>query len=286
MPDTSFEPYVIIDRASPPATASPRRWTVLGGRRPALLLIDRDGEGLAHPLAAEGFDVYRTTGRDSALDLLRAHPSVLMALVRADLPGLDAPTLIRDLRDTRPGLWVGLLCDAGDRGAAEAAYAAGAVDLFHRGTDPMEIVARLIRGVPWALRLREEADERLERLRERETRPSRWRRLARRMSARAGIAATVLFGLGLGVAMAAATQSWHEARDVWNARFERYMSAMEQSRPGADRVERQIDRWQRLEQANLQLQSQQAQQSHLRDRLEQDRLDGVLRKLPSPQYPR
>ena len=93
MSDEAYEPFVIVDRSEAPA---PRRWTVLRGRKPAVLLIDRggsDGAGLDLPLAGEGFDVYRTTGRDSALDLLEAHPSVLMALVRMDLPDLDGARL-------------------------------------------------------------------------------------------------------------------------------------------------------------------------------------------------
>src|SRR6478736_1630698 len=111
MSDDAFEPFVIVER---PAAPSLRRWTALRGRKPALLLIDRgapDGSGLDLPLAAEGFDVYRTTGHRSALDLLEAHPSVLMALVRADLPNLDAHALIRELRRVRPSLWIGVLCD-------------------------------------------------------------------------------------------------------------------------------------------------------------------------------
>jgi DNA-binding NarL/FixJ family response regulator len=278
MSETPYEPYVFIDRSPAPPTTSARRWTALRGRKPALLLIDRDGTGLDHPLASEGFDVYRTTGRDSALDLLRAHPSVLMALVRAGLPGLDAPELIRELHDAQPGLWVGVLCDPDDRPAAEAAYAAGAEDLFHRDADPVAIVARLVRAAPRALRLREQADRRQNRV----PGPSRLRRLARRVSARMGLAATILLGLGLGAATAAATQSWHEARDLWNARLERFMSAMESSRPPSDRVDRQFDRWQRLEQLNLQLQSQRAQQDHFRDQRDED----LFRKLPSPQYVR
>lgn len=278
MSDTSFEPFVIIDRSEAPAVPR-RRWTALRGRKPALLLVDRDGTGLDHPLASEGFDVYRTTGRESALELLRAHPSVLMALVRADLPDLDAPTLIRDLREAQPGLWVGLLCDAGDRAAAAAGYAAGAVDLFHRGADPREIVSRLIRAVPGALRRREQADRRGDR----ETRP-RVRRLARRISSRMGLVATVLLGLGVGTALAALTRAWHETRDAWNARLDRFMSAMEASRPAAAPADRQFDRWHRFEQLNAQLQSQQSQQHQFRDRMEQERLQDLFRRLPSPQY--
>lgn len=277
MPEPPVEPYVFIDRA--PA-AVPRRWTVLRGRKPALLLVDRDGAGLDHPLASEGFEVYRTTGRESALELLRSHPSMLMALVQADLPGLDLPMLIRDLRQTRPGLWVALLCDPADRTGAAAAYDAGAVDLFYRDADPFGTVVRLIRGVPRALRLREEADLRLE-LRRRRGAEHRFRRLARRLPVQAGFVGLVLVSLGLGAAAASATRSWHEARDLWNARVERFMSALEASRPPTDRIERQLDRWSRSEQAGLQIQSE---RSFRQEQREEDRLQDLLRRLPGPRY--
>lgn len=275
MPDPSPEPFVILERPL-------RRWKALRGRKPAILLIDRDGGGLDHPLAAEGFDVYRTTGRDSALELLRTHPSILMSLLRAGLPGLDPAPLIRELQDSRPGLWVGLVCDPDDRAAAAAGYEAGAVDLFHPATDPRVTVARLIRGVPWALRRREAADRRIERRLGRSTGPP-LRRWARKASSRLGLAALLLVSLGLGAALAAATRAWHESQERWSARFERFMSAMESSRPpGPDR---QFDRWQRFEQMNLQRQSQQELQSYRRDQLEEERLQDFLRRLPPPQYP-
>jgi len=216
--ENSPEPFVIIERAAP---APVRRWTALRGRKPAILLVDRDGAGLDHPLA-EGFDVYRTSGRESALEVLRSHPGVLMSLVRAGLPGVDAPALVRELQEARPGLWVGLVCDPEDRATAAAGYAAGAVDLFHPGANAVDTVERLIRGVPWALRRREAADRRVEQRRVRPPSPP-FRRWARKAALPVGI----LLCLGVGAGFAAATQAWHESRDAWNARLERFLSVME-----------------------------------------------------------
>src|SRR5262245_41345685 len=117
MTEFAYEPFVILERGGTPATeARPsRRRTSFRGRKPAILLVDGEGTGLDLPLAAEGFEVYRTTGRESALEMLRAHPSIAMALVRVDLPGLDAVDLIRELRRIRPGLWIGLWGDPADR---------------------------------------------------------------------------------------------------------------------------------------------------------------------------
>jgi hypothetical protein len=126
-------------------------------------------------------------------------------------------------------------------------------------------VERLIRAVPAALRRRE-------RPRRRETGP-------RRTPSRKGVAVALLAGLILGVALAAATKAWHEARDGWNARLERLLAALEAPQPSPS--ERQLDRWQRLEE----LQARRAQQGGQRERLEQDRLQELFRRLPLPQYP-
>ncbi len=275
--DSPREPYVIIERPAP--ATPPRRWTVLRGRKPAILLVDRDGAGLDHPLA-EGFDVYRTTGRDSALEVLRSHPGVLMALVRAGLPNLDAPSLIRDLLEARPGLWIGLVGDPDDRASAAAAYSAGAVDLFNPGANPVDTVERLIRGVPWALRRREAADRRIEReLRRSPTPPlRRWARKA--MLPVAGI----VFCLGVGASFAAVTQAWNESRDRWEARLERYLAAMETPRGSVRPLDRDFDRWQRVEQMNFQRLSQQELQDFRRDQLDEGRVQDLLRNLPRPQY--
>jgi hypothetical protein len=287
MSDDSYEPYVILDRSEIAALApSPRRWTVLRGRKPALLLIDRggsDGAGLDLPLASEGFDVYRTTGRESALDLLEAHPSVLMALVRMDLPTLDPVSLIRDLSVVRPGLWTGMLCDPAERTRAAEGYAAGVVDLFHPLAPPPATVARLIRSVPWALRRREEAERRLERRRERES-GSGLRRAARQVASRLGLAAALTFALSLGIVLALATRSWYESRDAWNARVDRMLNALETPPAASDRTERQFDRWQRFEQLQLQRQSQQMQSRTAQEQLEQERLRELLRSA-APRYP-
>jgi DNA-binding response OmpR family regulator len=278
MPDDAPEPFVIVERTAAPSL---RRWTALRGRKPALLLIDRgapDGSGLDLPLAAEGFDVYRTTGYRSALDLLDAHSSVLMALVRMDLPNLDATGLLRELRQRRPGLWIGLLCDPEQRTAAAAGYAAGAIDLLSPATPRDETVARLLRSVPWAIRLREQTERRQRR------RPaSRLRRVARRAASQLGLAATTALALLLGAAMALLTRSWQASRDVEDARIERILGALEARSP-VDRAERQFDRWQRQEQLDLQRRSQQDLGAYQRSMLEEERLRALLR-LTAPSYP-
>src|SRR5262245_59720496 len=99
MTEFAYEPFIILEQGGLPTTEAPPflRRTTFRGHKPGLLLIDRDRVGLDLPLAAEGFEVYRTTDRDSALEMLRAHPSILMALVRMDLPGVDPVGLVRDL---------------------------------------------------------------------------------------------------------------------------------------------------------------------------------------------
>jgi hypothetical protein len=279
MPPGAPEPLVIVER---PAEASLRRWTALQGRKPALLLIDRgnpEGAGLDLPLAAEGFDVYRTTGHRSALDLLHAHPSVLMALVRTRLPNLEAPALIRDLRQARPGLWIGLLCDPAERTAARAAYAAGAVDLFLSTAAPPETAERLLRSIPWAVRLRDRADRRGRR---------RWasglRHLARRAASGLGTALTIGGFLLVGGAMALLTRSWQESRDREDARIERVLNALEARSP-VDRGERLFDRWQRQEQLDLERRSQDLLGAQYQSQREEERLRELMR-VAVPHYPR
>jgi CheY-like chemotaxis protein len=234
--DISPEPFVILERGGVPGIAPrpARRWTSFHGRKPSILLVDREGTGLDVPLAGEGFEVYRTTGRESALELLRAHPSILMALVRTDISGLDPISLLRELRELRPGIWIALWAD--DRTRAAEGYAAGAVDWIPSSTDLHETAARLLRSLPWAVRLREAAERR-------EHRPRR-----RRLSPMAGRAAVVGLALALGVALAVATRAWHESRDAWSARLERFLAAMEPVRAPADR---EFDRWNRLERLQL-----------------------------------
>ena len=202
-----------------------------------------------------------------------------MSLVRAGLPGVDAPALIRELREQRPGLWVGLVCEPDDRATAAAGYAAGAVDLCHPAANPVETVERLIRGVPWALRRREAADLRIERRRVRAASPP-----LRRWARKAVVPLGILVCLGLGAGLAAATQEWQEARDAWNARWERFLTAMESPRQAVRPLDREVDRWQRIEQLNLQRLSQQELQEFRREQLDEGRVRDLLRNVPRPEY--
>lgn len=267
----NYEPYVILERGGTPAIhgRSGRPRTSYRGRKVALLLVDREGAGLDLPLAAEGFEVYRTTGRDSALELLRAHPGILMALVRADLTSLNPMDLIRELRKIRPGLWIGLWGHPADRDRAMDGYEAGATDLIPSTADPHETATRLVRSLPWAIRLVEDA-ERGE------------RRRRRRYSPWIGRAAGVALALALGAGLAVGTREWQENRDAWTARLDRFLSSMEPVRPAA--TDRQIERWSKFEQLNLLREQDYALRTYYLEQLELQRARDAMGATPPPRY--
>jgi len=271
MVDFAYEPFVILERGGTPATdvRSGRRRTSYRGRKPGILLVDREGAGLDLPLAAEGFEVYRTTARDSALELLRAHPSVLIALVRTDLTSLDPIDLIRELRRIRPGLWIGLWGNPADRDRAIEGYEAGATDLISSAGDPHETVDRLVRSLPWAIRLQEAAE-----------RGPRRRR--RRFSPWIGRAAAVALSLSMGVGLAVGLREWQENRDAWSARMDRFLSSMEPVRPASDR---QFERWSRYEQLNLLREQDYALRSYYLEQLELQRARDAMMAVPPSRYP-
>lgn len=266
MPESAYEPFVILERGEAPPAQVPavRRRTTRRGRR-AILLVDRP-DGLDHPLAAEGFEVYRTASPDSALDLLGAHPSIVMALVRLDLPGLDAAGLIRELREARPGLWIAMLGEASDRERAAAGFEAGAADWVPRSSDAQETVARIVRRIPWAVREREKAERGVRR---RRLRPA-W----------LGTSAMLAIGLLFGIGLAALTRSWQQSADPWTARIDRILAALE-----GNRADRDMDRWSRVEQLRLLRERETFLRGHQVDQLEQQRVSDLLRRLPPPQYP-
>lgn len=273
MVEFAYEPFVILERGGTPATeARPvRRRTSYRGRKPGILLVDRDGAGLETPLAAEGFEVYRTSGGDSALEMLRAHPSILMALVRIDLTSPDPIDLIREIRKIRPGLWIGLWGDPANRDRAMEGYDAGGTDLISTTGEPAETVARLFRSLPWAIRLQESA-ERGE------------RRRRRRFSPWIGRVAGVAMALSMGVGLAVVTRTWQENRDAWSARIDRFLSSMEEPvRPAA--VDRQFDRWSRYEQINLLREHDYALRGYYLEQLELQRARDAMMATPPPRYP-
>jgi CheY-like chemotaxis protein len=271
MTELDYEPFVILERGGTPAAEgrSSRPRTSFRGRKPAILLVDGEGTGLDLPLAAEGFGVYRTRGRESALEMLRAHPSVAMALVRVDLPGLDAADLIRELRRTRPGLWIGLWGDPADRDRSAAGYEAGATDLVPSTATPEETVARLVRTLPSAIRLQEAAER-------------RQNRRSRRASPLIGRAVGAVLALALGVGLAVVTRAWHESRDLWAARLDRFLGSMEPVRP--DRMDRQFDRWNRFEELNLLREHNYTLRSYYAEQLELQRAREALGTVPPPRY--
>src|SRR5262249_50190085 len=189
---------------APETEARPLRHRMpIPGPKPGLLLVDGESTRIDLSLVAEGFDVYRTTRPDSALELLRAHPGILMALVRMDLPGLDSAALIRDLRRIRPGHWIDMWGDPADRDRAAEGYAAGATDLIPSSGDPGEIAERLLRTVPGAVRRRRTAER---------------RRASGRGSRILGRTAGMAAAVALGVVLALMTRAWHDSRDEWKAR--------------------------------------------------------------------
>lgn len=269
MTEFAYEPFVILERGGgvPATDVRPvRRRTSFRGRKPALLLVDREGAGLDLPLAAEGFEVYRTTGRDSALEMLRGHPGILMALVRTDLTSLDPIQLIRDLREVRPGLWIGLWGDPANRDRIMDGYDAGATDLIPSTADPSDTVARLVRSLPWAIRLQEAAER-------------QGRRRSRRISPWIGRAAVMLLGLGMGVSLALGVREWQENREAWSARLERFLGSMEPVRSTPDR---QFERWSRYEQLNLMREHDYALKSYYIDQLELQRAREAMQIVPPP----
>jgi DNA-binding NarL/FixJ family response regulator len=286
MSDTEYEPFVFLDRSEAPAPSG-RRWTVFRGRKPALLLIDRggaSGDGLDPILAEEGFEVYQTTNRKSALDLLKAHPSILMALVRIDLPGLDAASVIRELRSIQPGLWVGMLADFQDRKAAAEGYVAGAADLFYPKLSPTVVASRLVRSAPLALRLREGAERRVERTQQRPRR--RWlRRVSRRLAPHLGMAVLLVLAFLAGSGLAAATRLWQDAQARWAAQVDRLVQAIEAASPARPMTDRQIERLFRAQELDLQRQAREDLRIQQSSREEEERRRDILRTSPPPQYP-
>ena len=132
--------------------------------------------------------------------------------------------------------------------------------------------------------MRTQAERRLEHRRRRESRP--WiRRAGKNAAAHLRWFAIVVIALSLGAGMAALTRSWQAARDLEDARIERLLSALEASRPIPDRIDRQIDRWQRQEALDLQRRSQQTLGAYYQTQLEQDRIRDLLR-VAVPHYPR
>jgi hypothetical protein len=272
MNEFAYEPFVILERgAAPPTEARPARPTTFRGRKPAILIVGQGGAELDLPLAAEGFEVYRTADREPALELLRGHPSILMALVRMDVPSLDPAELVRDLRAIRPGLWIGLWGDPASRDRAASGYAAGATDLLPVSGDPVETAERLGRTLPWAVRLREAAER-------------RERRRPRRLRPLVGRAAASALALVLGVGLAVVVREWNAERDALAARIDRLLGSMESVRSGPDRTDRQFDRWSRVEQLNLLREHDFTLRAYYVDQLELERARNAMWAVPPPQY--
>jgi len=270
MTEFAYEPFVILERGGTPETEvrPVRRPTTIRGRKPAILIVDREGNSLDLPLAAAGFEVYRTTGRESAQELLRVHPAILMALVRMSP---DAVEIVRELRAIRPGLWIGLWGDPADRERATQGYAAGAPDLLSASADAQETVDRLVRSLPWATRLQEAAD-RMGRRRSRRLSP-----VVRRVI---GSASALLLGIGL----AAVVREWHDHQDAWTTRLDRFLSAMEPVRSASDPGDRQFNRWSRYEQLNLLREQDYALRSYYVEQLELQRARDAMWTTPPPKY--
>jgi hypothetical protein len=192
-----------------------------------------------------------------------------MALVRTDLTSPDPIQLIRDLREIRPGLWIGLWGHPADRDRIMEGYDAGATDLIPSTAEPHDTVDRLVRSLPWAMRLQEGAER-------------HGRRRSRRLSPWVGRAAGVLLALGLGVGLAVVTREWQENRDAWSARLDRFLSSMEPVRtPSSDR---QFERWSRYEQLNLMREHDYALRTYYVEQLDLQRAREAMQAIPPPRY--
>jgi CheY-like chemotaxis protein len=249
-----------------------------GADPPSVLLVDADDSPeprLDQPLADLGFRVFRTSNGQAALNLLGDHPSLLLAVVRMDIPHLDPSSLVRKLCQARPGLWVGMLADDFSRATAAEGYQAGAVDLLPLSVGPWETALRLARCIPWAARMRDRAQRHEERLRRNEARPLP-RRLFERWSKKLGPVLPVVLGAGVGALFAGLLTLWQDFQDGYEARFERLVRAIESAAPGASLQTREFDRWSRIQELNRDREYRRASLLLERDRLEEERLKDIL----------
>lgn len=249
---------------------------------PSILLVDLERSEetrLDRPLAELGFRVFRTSEVNAALSVLRDQASVLLAVVRMDLQKPDPSLLIGMFQQIRPGLWIGMLADQHSRTLAAQGYCAGAADLLPLSAAPGETAQRLARSIPWALRLRDSARSRPERIRKHD--PWSLARRAVRTLKRPGMAALLLLGAALGVLFAEVLTAWQQYQDGYEARLERLLRSVESIAGGISPQTREFDRWYRLQELTRDREFRKASLSLQREQLEEER----LRDLTGPPRP-
>lgn len=253
-----------------------------------ILLVDAGaplGAGLDHPLADAGFRVFRTSKADSALEILRAHPSLRMAVVRLDLSGVDSVHLMRTMLEVRPGLWVGMLASPASHAEAHAGYRAGASDLLPISANARDTAQRLARSIPWAIR-RAGTGERAARLTNGHFRKARSKRLRGRTPTTRVLeaAAAMTCAALLGVALAGAILAWENFLQAWESRVERVLQAIESPNNIRTSTPADFEHWIRSQQLNLERESQRSLLHYRQDQLEEERLKDLLQSVRPPRW--
>lgn len=155
-------------------------------RGPAILLVEHDrsvADDLADLLEAAGIATFAyVTGEEAVreAETLAATTGLDLALVAAQLPGIDGLESVRRLRDRVPGLPAFLMTSVHDADLAADAADLGVVGFVHKPLDDLEgIVARLAQLAHESLHRTREAVY-LERIKERHERVlARYRSLPR-----------------------------------------------------------------------------------------------------------
>jgi CheY-like chemotaxis protein len=132
------------------ATDSVTAITGLEVRQPAVLLVEHErdiADELADRLEAAGIATYAYATGEEALreaDTLAENTGLDIALVAAQLPGMDGLQTVRLLRERVPGLPAFLVTATHDSALAEEAADLGVVGFVHKPLDDMEeVVDRL-----------------------------------------------------------------------------------------------------------------------------------------------
>ncbi len=119
-------------------------------RPPAILLVEQDrgvADELADLLEAAGIATFAYVTGEEALreaETLASTTGLDLALVAAELPGIDGLECVRRLRERVPGLPAFLMTPVNDTDLAESAAELGVVGIVHKPlADIDEVVARL-----------------------------------------------------------------------------------------------------------------------------------------------
>lgn len=260
-----LEPYVLVEETQP-ARLLP---FLAEGQRPELLLLDRvlDAESdLSAFLFDAGFDVFRTADLESARDMIASRSTLVMAVVRLDLPGLDPSEAIGTLARVRPGLWIGMRGGDGpeELPRAREGFRAGADDLLPLAQPPAETAERLWNSLGWAERKR-----------------LRNQRRRRRTSMLRLPEAACLTGIALavGVLVAISTGAWLDLEAREEARVQRLEAALEGGAPRGAGRPLWADHWSRSEELDLERRRLREETIFHQEQLEETRLEHLFRNV-------